>query len=275
MPLNVNISRSELAAVANRPGTRAFERQLLAQAGTALDTGQRPATVLARLEAELRPLALRDNLTPDLTDFYRRLTGDAQSAAIVDLSRHYAADPPHVHRALFAGGCFWCMVSPFDQRPGILAVFSGYTGGTVPHPTYDQILANHTGHVEAVEIIYNERQVTYQALLTIYWQLIDPTDADGQFLDRGTYYRPAIFVRDQAQRRAAKQSKAALTASGTYSRPIVVPILPAQDFWPAENFHQNFYQKNPVRYRRLENTRRRMLRFQRLWQRVKHGLKHR
>ena len=153
-------------------------------------------------------------------------------------------------KAIFAGGCFWCMVQPFDQYPGIISVVSGYTGGHVPNPTYQEVCRGNTGHTEAVEITYDPDVISYEDLLKIYWQQTDPTDAMGQFVDRGDSYRPVIFYADEEQKQAAFDSKAALEASGRFDDPIVTQIEPAQAFYPAEDYHQDFYKKNPEHYQR-------------------------
>lgn len=150
--------------------------------------------------------------------------------------------------AIFAGGCFWCMVQPFDTQPGIHAVVSGYTGGTVPNPTYEQVASHTTGHTEAVEIKFDPDVISYAELVEIYWRQTDPTDAMGQFQDRGDSYRPVIFVADEAQRAVAQASKEKLAASGKFKEPIVTAIEDAKPFYPAEDYHQDFYKKNPWRY---------------------------
>lgn len=150
--------------------------------------------------------------------------------------------------AIFAGGCFWCMVEPFDQQPGIKSVVSGYTGGHVATPTYEQVASHTTGHTEAVKITFDPDVITYADLVEIYWKQTDPTDAFGQFQDRGDSYRPVIFVNSPAQRKVAEASKQALGASGRFDRPIVTSIEDAKPFYPAEDDHQDFYRKNPLRY---------------------------
>ncbi|WP_338215806.1 peptide-methionine (S)-S-oxide reductase MsrA [Lacticaseibacillus salsurivasis] len=150
--------------------------------------------------------------------------------------------------AIFAGGCFWCMVQPFDQQPGIIKVVSGYTGGHVANPTYEQVASHTTGHTEAVEITYDPAVISYADLVEIYWQQTDPTDAMGQFQDRGDSYRPVIFYQTEAEKAIAEASKAKLATSGRFSDPIVTKIEPAQPFYPAEDYHQDFYRKNPWRY---------------------------
>lgn len=151
-------------------------------------------------------------------------------------------------KAIFAGGCFWCMVKPFDQMPGIKAVVSGYTGGHVPNPTYEEVCSGTTGHTEAVEITFDPSVISYRQLVDIYWQQTDPTDAFGQFADRGDSYRPAIFYASMEQKEAAEASKEQLQASGRFKEPIVTSIEPAQPFYPAEEYHQDFYKKNPGHY---------------------------
>lgn len=150
--------------------------------------------------------------------------------------------------AIFAGGCFWCMVHPFDTLPGIVSVVSGYTGGHVPNPTYEQVCSGTTGHTEAVEITYDPQVMPYEKLLDYYWQVTDPTDAFGQFQDRGDQYRPVIYYNSEKQKELAEQSKVKLAQSRRFRRPIVTKIEPAQPFYPAEEYHQDFYRKNPLRY---------------------------
>jgi peptide methionine sulfoxide reductase msrA/msrB len=150
--------------------------------------------------------------------------------------------------AVFAGGCFWCTESDFEKVPGVLDAVSGYTGGTVANPTYEQVSAGGTGHVEAVQVIYDPAKVTYGQLLDAFWRHMDPTDGGGQFVDRGSQYRSVIFYADEDQRQAAEASKAALAASGQFDRPIVTEILPLGPFYQAEDYHQDYYKKNPVRY---------------------------
>ncbi|WP_305044017.1 peptide-methionine (S)-S-oxide reductase MsrA [Geoalkalibacter sp.] len=151
-------------------------------------------------------------------------------------------------KAIFAGGCFWCMEPPFEKLPGVIAVISGYIGGTKENPTYQEVSAGITGHAEAVEITYDPAQVSYADLLEVFWRNIDPTDGGGQFVDRGSQYRSAIFYLDEEQRRLAEESKARLARSGTFSKPIVTQIVPASTFYPAEAYHQDYYKENPVRY---------------------------
>ncbi|MEC0117980.1 peptide-methionine (S)-S-oxide reductase MsrA [Paenibacillus apiarius] len=151
--------------------------------------------------------------------------------------------------ATFAGGCFWCMVKPFDQWDGVHSVVSGYTGGNIPNPTYEQVKSQTTGHIEAVQITFDPAVIAYERLLELFWAQIDPTDAEGQFQDRGHSYTTAIFVHSEEQRRKAEASKAALAASGSFDKPIVTPITDAQPFYPAEDYHQDYYRKEPEHYK--------------------------
>lgn len=167
--------------------------------------------------------------------------------------------------AIFAGGCFWCVESDFDHVPGVIATTSGYTGGTVERPSYKQVTYQETGHYEAVMVVYDPAQVSYEALLTAFWHSVDPTDDGGQFCDRGTSYRTAIFVKDDAQREAAEASKAELAAGEWPKDPIVTPILDAAPFYPAETYHQDYYRKNPLRYRYYRNGCRRDQTVKRVW----------
>ncbi|MDD1505291.1 peptide-methionine (S)-S-oxide reductase MsrA [Lysinibacillus xylanilyticus] len=152
--------------------------------------------------------------------------------------------------ATFAGGCFWCMVKPFDETPGIESVISGYTGGHVVNPTYEQVCSETTGHVEAVQITFDDELYSYEQLLSTFWTLIDPTDAGGQFYDRGESYTTAIFYHNDEQLDLAERAKAELQASGKFDKPIAVKILPASSFYPAEDYHQYYYKKNPMHYER-------------------------
>src|SRR5699024_10262997 len=146
-----------------------------------------------------------------------------------------------LEKAIFAGGCFWCMVEPFDEQPGIESIVSGYTGGHVENPTYEQVCADNTGHVEAVEITFNPDIFPYEDLVELFWRQIDPTDDGGQFHDRGSSYKTAIFYQNDAQKTIAENSKQALIDSGKFKKPIVTPIVPAEPFYEAEAEHQHQY----------------------------------
>lgn len=152
--------------------------------------------------------------------------------------------------ATFAGGCFWCMVKPFDRYEGVLSVTSGYTGGTVENPTYEQVCTNTTGHREAVQIVFDNEVISYKELLDIFWKQIDPTDAGGQFFDRGESYRTAIYTHSPKQQEEAEQSKRELEQSRKFDKPIATEILPARPFYPAEEGHQHYYKKQPEHYKR-------------------------
>ncbi|MGM0827834.1 MAG: peptide-methionine (S)-S-oxide reductase MsrA [Bacillota bacterium] len=151
--------------------------------------------------------------------------------------------------ATFAGGCFWCMVKPFDELPGIIDVVSGYSGGHLENPTYQDIKAGKSGHYEAVQITYNPDLFPYERLLELYWPQIDPTDDGGQFHDRGDQYRTAIFYHNEHQKQLAEKTKNEIVDSGRFRKPIVTNILPASTFYPAEEYHQKFYKKNPDEYK--------------------------
>ncbi len=157
--------------------------------------------------------------------------------------------PENTCTAVFAGGCFWCTATDFESLAGVLAVVSGYIGGATANPTYHEVCSGRSGHLEAVQVYYDPDRVSYEALLERFWRMIDPTDAGGQFADRGDQYRPVIFYTTEAQRRTAQRSKAALERSGRFRRPIAVSIRPAVPFYPAERYHQGFYRKHPERYR--------------------------
>lgn len=274
MKKNVDEILTDIYNLILNPATREWERSLLLGAKTDLENEDSSdfERQLAKLEFELRPLASRNNLTPDVTDFYMKLTGDPAAGAQFDLSKHSVKTLPYQDQAVFAGGCFWCMVEPFETKPGILSVLSGYTGGHIDHPTYEQVSGGYTGHVEAVEILFDTRIVSYKELVELYWLLTDPTDEFGQIADRGSNYRPVIFVRNAQQQEIAERSKQQLAESGKYKRPIVTAIEPAATFWPAENFHQEFYKKNPNRYKRIKRARQHYLAFQHLQGNIWRGL---
>jgi peptide-methionine (S)-S-oxide reductase len=168
-------------------------------------------------------------------------------------------------KATFAGGCFWCVEADFDKIDGVISTTSGYTGGTLKHPTYEQVAAKLTGHAEAVEIVYDPRKVSYERLLEYFWRTIDPTVKDRQFCDVGSPYRTAIYVHDQAQLKAAQASKAALEKSKPFKDPIVTEVVLAGPFYAAEEYHQDYYKKNPVRYKYYRTSCGREARLKQLW----------
>jgi methionine-S-sulfoxide reductase len=151
-------------------------------------------------------------------------------------------------RATFAGGCFWCMQPPFRKLEGVIEVVSGYAGGTKENPTYEEVSSGRTGHLESVQVTYDPDKVSYEALLEVFWRQIDPTDSGGQFADRGSQYQTAIFYHDDEQKRLAEDSKKRLEDSGKFTKPIKTEIRPFTDFFPAEEYHQDYDRKNPERY---------------------------
>lgn len=168
-------------------------------------------------------------------------------------------------KALFAGGCFWCVESDFDKIPGVLSTTSGYSGGTTANPTYEQVSSNTTGHAEVVEVVYDPAKVSYQRLVEYFWHTIDPTVKDQQFCDRGTPYRSAIFAQNAEQLKVAQASRAALEKSKPFKEGIVTEIALASTFYPAEEYHQDYYKKNPLRYKYYRTNCGRDARLQQLW----------
>jgi peptide methionine sulfoxide reductase msrA/msrB len=160
-----------------------------------------------------------------------------------------AGTMPPVEKATFAGGCFWCMTPPFEKLDGVKEVVSGYTGGHTVNPTYQDVTSETTGHLESVEITYDPAKVSYKKLLDVFWRQIDPTDAGGEFVDRGPSYKSAIFYHNEEQKRLAEESKKDLERSGRFNKPIVTEIRPAGPFYRAEEYHQDYWKKNPIRYK--------------------------
>jgi peptide-methionine (S)-S-oxide reductase len=173
--------------------------------------------------------------------------------------------PPGHAVATFAGGCFWCMEPPYDKLPGVDATISGYTGGTKANPTYEEVSSGTTGHAEAVQVVYDPKKITYEKLLEVFWVNIDPTVRNRQFCDSGSQYRTAIFYHDAEQRKAAESSKAALEKSKPFKPPIVTEIVMAGPFYPAEDYHQDYYLKNPLRYQLYRSGCGRDARLKELW----------
>ncbi len=151
--------------------------------------------------------------------------------------------------ATFAGGCFWCMEPPYDVLDGVISTTAGYTGGHKPNPTYEEVSSGTTGHTEAVQVVYDPKRISYERLLEVFWRNIDPLAPNAQFCDHGTQYRSAIFYHDAEQRKLAEESKRALESSGRFKSPIVTEIVAAGTFYPAEEYHQDYYKKNPIRYK--------------------------
>ena len=167
--------------------------------------------------------------------------------------------------ATFAGGCFWCVEADFDHVPGVVRTISGYTGGTLEDPTYRQVTAGGTGHREAVQIFYDPDKVSYETLLEIFWRSVDPTDDGGQFCDRGESYETAIFANSPEQKRLAEDSRRKLGQSAVLDQPVVTPIETAGRFYPAEDYHQNYYQTSSLRYKFYRFSCRRDARIEELW----------
>jgi peptide-methionine (S)-S-oxide reductase len=167
--------------------------------------------------------------------------------------------------ATFAGGCFWCVEEAFEKVPGVIRAVSGYTGGTVDRPTYEEVSSKSTGHYEAVQVTFDPTKVSYAQLVDWFWRNIDPVDADGQFCDKGSPYHTAIFAHDAEQQRTAEASKQALEASGRFKERITTKILPAEPFWVAEDYHQDYYKKNPHRYSYYKTACGRARRLEQIW----------
>ena len=185
---------------------------------------------------------------------FAQTTASAPSAAVAKSAK-----------ATFAGGCFWCVESDFDKVDGVISTTSGYIGGTVVKPSYEQVSAKSTGHAEAVEVLYDPSKVSYERLVEYFWHTIDPTVKDQQFCDRGSPYRSAIFAQDAEQLKAALASRAALEKSKPFKEPIVTEIALAPTFYPAEDYHQDYYLKNPVRYKYYRSGCGRDARLKQLW----------
>jgi peptide-methionine (S)-S-oxide reductase len=174
-----------------------------------------------------------------------------------------AEAPPAI--ATFAGGCFWCVEEAFEKVPGVIRAVSGYTGGTVDRPTYEEVSSKSTGHHEAVQVTFDSSKVSYAQLLDWFWHNIDPFDAEGQFCDKGSPYHTAIFTHDPAQQQIAEASKLTLEASGRFKEKIATKILPAAPFWVAEDYHQDYYKKNPHRYNYYKTACGRARRLEQIW----------
>lgn len=193
------------------------------------------------------------------------------SGSILALSAHAQTAPAAAvtsatsAKAIFAGGCFWCVESDFDKLPGVISTTSGYTGGKTLNPTYEQVSSHTTGHAEAVQVVYDPAKVSYEKLVEFYWRSIDPTVKDQQFCDHGTPYRSAIFVQNEEQLKIAKASRAALEKSKPFKEAIVTEIVLASAFYPAEEYHQDYYKKNPIRYKYYRTSCGRDARVKQLW----------
>ncbi|MHB8843961.1 MAG: peptide-methionine (S)-S-oxide reductase MsrA [Nitrospirota bacterium] len=181
--------------------------------------------------------------------FLMLLLGGVSMASAEGPGKAAAGPMKGLQKATFAGGCFWCMEPPFEKLDGVISVTSGYTGGATDDPTYEAVSSGGTGHAEAVKVQYDPARISYAKLLDVFWRNIDPTTRDRQFVDTGSQYRTAIFYHDDEQKRLAEESKKALEASGRFGKPIVTEIVPAGKFYPAEEYHQDYYKKSSGRYK--------------------------
>ena len=187
------------------------------------------------------------------------------AGAVAVTSAGHAADSPQLAKVTLAGGCFWCMEEAFEGVEGVVSVTSGYTGGQKASPSYEDVSAGSTGHAESVEVVYDPVKVSYSKLLDVFWRNIDPTTPDRQFCDRGSQYRSAVFYHDDQQKRLAEASKQAVEKSKPFKEPIVTQIVPASAFYAAEGYHQDFYKKNPIRYKFYKYNCGRAQRLEELW----------
>ena len=188
----------------------------------------------------------------------------AQSEQIPS-AQHSKVEASTLKLATFAGGCFWCMEEAYDKLEGVVSTTSGYTGGHLKNPTYKEVSAGRTGHAEVVQVLYNPKIISYEGLLESFWRNIDPTTHDRQFCDVGTQYRPAIFYHTEEQKKLAEVSKEKLKRTKPFKEPILTELVHASEFYPAEEYHQNFYQKNPLRYKFYKYTCGRKQRLKELW----------
>lgn len=198
-------------------------------------------------------------------DFSRIMRAAIAAGFVVMLSSAIAQPSDEFARATFAGGCFWCMEPPYDKIDGVIETISGFSGGDVENPSYDAVVRGGTGHLEVVQVVYDPDRVSYERLLEIFWRNIDPFQSDGQFCDRGPMYRSAIFPHDEAQRDAAETSLAQIATLGLSDRSIDTRIIDFEAFYPAEDYHQNYYLENPVRYRYYRWSCGRDQRLEELW----------
>ncbi len=193
------------------------------------------------------------------------VAGPQATAAMEEPTQKTAPPAEGLAQATFAGGCFWCMEPPFDKIDGVVSTISGYTGGPEQSPAYKDVAYGRTGHTEAVQVTYDPEKVSYEELLHVFWRNHDPLSASGQFCDRGKQYRPGVFFHDEEQKAAALASKEAIDASGRFPKPTVTEITELTDFWAAEEYHQNFYEKNPLHYKQYRFGCGRDRRLKQLW----------
>ena len=189
----------------------------------------------------------------------------SEKADVTEFGEVARPDAEQTVKATFAGGCFWCMQPPFDKLDGVISTTVGYTGGPEKNPTYKEVAYGKTGHAEGIEIVYDPTKISYTQLLNVFWRNIDPTTRDGQFVDRGRQYRTAIFYHNDDQHRLAKATKEELEKSGRFDKPIVTEITPASGFYPAEEYHQKYYIKKPVDYKRYRRGSGRDEFLERIW----------
>ena len=215
------------------------------------------ATLLRRLSAACKMMLLGVSVMAGAQAFAQTSTAPATKAPM--------AGATATAKATFAGGCFWCVESDFDKLPGVLSTTSGYIGGKTANPTYDQVSGNATGHAEAVEIVFDPAKVSYSQLVEHFWFTIDPTTKDQQFCDRGSPYRTAIFAQDAGQLKIAQDSRSALEKSKPFKEPVVTEVGLATRFYPAEEYHQDYYKKNPLRYKYYRSNCGRDARLKQLW----------
>ena len=252
------------------PATRVWERTQLLTMKNAVEKGAHFNTELDQLEFALRPLAWRDNLTPDVADFYAKITDDAEKSPTFDVAKHQNLSNPYHERATSPVAVL-VMVKPFETRPGIVSVYLATPGDTsLSQPTSKQ-WANKPATLRTVEIVFDTRIIKYNELVALYWQITDPTDNMGQ-LTIAVRIPPNYFRSKRSATKNCGSFKQKLRASGKYKHPIVTEILPATKFWPAENFHQEFYKKNPVRYKKMAHARRQYLAMQHFWGKVRVSL---
>jgi peptide methionine sulfoxide reductase msrA/msrB len=197
-------------------------------------------------------IKVMSNIDMKKRNFLITLGYAAIAATIITTSRAQNYPPSETRTAIFAGGCFWCIQPAFDKAKGVIKTVVGYCGGTEPNPTYEVVLSEKTGYRESIQIRYDPAKISYDQLLDIYWRQIDPTQADGQFTDIGPSYRAAIFSGNDGEKKVAEASKEKLAHSGKFNKPIVTEILPAMKFYPAEAYHQKYYQQNPEHFESFE-----------------------
>jgi peptide-methionine (S)-S-oxide reductase len=220
------------------------------------------AVTEGRSKMRLRPVALAAALAAVTLAALALLAGQRAARAA---GTEVPSPAPGLSRATFAGGCFWCMEPPFEKLPGVVDVISGYTGGPLRNPTYEQVSSGGTGHLEAVQVVYDRSRVSYETLLDVFWRNVDPTMPNRQFCDVGEQYGTAIFHHDDEQKKLALESKARIERTRRFAEAVVTPVRPAVAFYRAEEYHQDYYRKNPIRYRFYRYNCGRDQRLKQLW----------